>query len=162
MSLCIATLSLASHRRLQPYFPSRPFLPLPLSLCSPTFFLPHSLISLCWARSLPYSFCSGPQAEADLFNKCLAGWAVDVAAVGRRLMWPLSTTGEWIPGRESPDGLGLKQFTPGSPRWAPYGITLHIWILNADWVKLITWLHLGLYLHTAPDTFFFFYRLCSI
>lgn len=144
MSVCLATLSRLSYSRL--VLPLPLIYPLPLSHCSP-----HSLISLCWARSLPYSFCSGPQAETDLFNKAWqAGrrlwqlWLVDVA---------FSATGEWIPGRESPDGLSLKQFTAGSPRWAPYGITLHIWIRSADLMYLITWLHSGPFYILHPICF---------
>lgn len=84
--VCFHRNFLTSHCRLQISLP--PIYPLPLSLSTPTFFSPCSLISLRWARSLPYSFCSGPQAETDLFNKRLAGWVVDVAAVEQRLMWP--------------------------------------------------------------------------
>lgn len=84
--VCFHRNFLTSHCRLQISLPH--IYPLPLSLSTPTFFSPCSLISLRWARSLPYSFCSGPQAETDLFNKRLAGWVVDVAAVEQRLMWP--------------------------------------------------------------------------
>lgn len=113
--------------------PPSPFLPFPLSL--PT--LLSNFSSLCWTTSLPYSPRSGPQAETDLFNKRLAGWAAAAAAaVEKRLMLPFSSTGEWIPERDPPDGLGV---TPGSPQWGPHGIALNIWIPNAGGGKWVTW-----------------------
>lgn len=57
--------------RLRLVFSLPPVYPLPLSLCSATFFSPHSLSHLPLLSQIPsiFLFCAGLQAETDLFNK---------------------------------------------------------------------------------------------
>lgn len=111
------------------HFPFHPFI-LTHSHFALQLYSPHSLFSSLLRQifAVVFFFFRSEQRsglrQIDLTSSLQARWRM--WQMWGRGVYGLPSAWEWISGRESPDGLGLKQFNRGCPGWAPYGITLHI------------------------------------